>query len=243
MLLKNRKSGATESHLDLKKPTRNLVASVALAFSGAGYAMAQVSAPETNAGREVFTLSGQVVDAVGGNRILRHGGGLVEVNFRGWPERAPDGPRIMGVGDVVTVTGWLDENFIDTGSLDILGVYVADRRAFFALGEAARSDGEERRPLVVPTDTLGREGDASMAGTIVELRADGFLLQAGPAEVVVDTSPLFYNPYDDVGVQVLESGDRVHVSGTLGTNFPEQPVIHADPDGVNEIFIVAPAMR
>ena len=241
MMLGNRKRGVAESHLDLEEPTRTLVASVGLVFVSFGCAMAQVSAPETSAAREIFTLSGQIVDAVDGNLVLRHDGGRVEVNFRSWPERAPGGPRIMGVGDVVTVTGWLDENFIDTGSLEILGVYVEDRRAFFTLSEAARGDGEELRPLVVPIDTLGREGNASMTGTIVQLQANGFVLQAGPVEVVVDTSPLFYNPFDDVGVQVLESGDRVHVSGKLGIGFPEQPVIHAD--GVTDIFIIAPAVR
>ncbi|MDF0603960.1 hypothetical protein P1J78_24950 [Psychromarinibacter sp. C21-152] len=216
-----------------------LVASVALAFAGTGGLMAQTSTQQKDSVREIFTLSGQIVDDVGGNLVLRHDGGRVEVNFRSWPERAPDGPRIMSIGDGVTVTGWLDKDFIDTGSLDILGVYVEDRRAFFALGGSEPGDGDALRPLVVPTDTLGREGNASMTGIIIEMQADGFVLQAGPAEVVVDTSRLFYNPYDDVGIQVLKTGDRVHVSGTLGTGFPEQPVIHAD--GVTDIFVIAPA--
>ena len=145
----------------------------------------------------------------------------------------------MGVGDNVTVTGWLDESFLRSGSLDILGVYVEDRRAFFTLGEAAGGTGEEMRPVVVPTDTLGREGSASMTGTIVELSGEGFILRTGPAEVAVDTTSLFYNPYDDVGVQVLEAGDRVHVTGVLGTGFPEQPVINAY--GVTDIHIVGAA--
>ena len=97
----------------------------------------------------------------------------------------------MGVGDKVTVTGWLDERFMQTGSLDILGVYVADRRAFFTLGQEGRGNEAGLHPSVVPTDTLGREGSASMTGTIVELRDDGFVLRAGPADVVVDTTPLF----------------------------------------------------
>jgi hypothetical protein len=142
----------------------------------------------------------------------------------------------MGVGDNVTVTGWLDESFIRSGSLDIVGVYVEDRRAFFTLGEEGAGNGDGMHPLVVPTDTLGREGSASLTGTIVEMQDDAFVLRAGSADVVVDTTPLFYNPYDDVGVQILEVGDRVHVTGALGTGFPEQPLINAD--GVTDIHIL-----
>ena len=230
------KRGAFQARFGLENTARRMVAGVALALAGAGLAAAQDSAPKGDARREIFTLSGQIVDAVGGNLVLRHAGGIVEVNFSGWPERVPGGPRVMGVGDTVTVTGWLDESFIRSGSLDILGVYVEDRRAFFTLGEAESGNGEGMRPLVVPTDTLGREGDASMTGTIVELQDEAFVLRAGPAEVLVDTTPLFYNPYDDVGIQVLEIGDRVHVTGTLETGFPDQSVSNAD--GVTDIHIV-----
>ena len=221
------------AHCGWMRNVRIMTAGCGLALAGAGLAAAQ------DADREVFTLSGQIVDSVGSNLVLRHEGGVVEVNFSGWPERVPGGPRIMGVGDNVTVTGWLDERFMRTGSLDILGVYVADRRAFFTLGEEGGGDGAGLRPSVVPTDTLGREGSASMTGTIVEMRDEGFVLRAGPADVVVDTTPLFYDPYDDVGVQVLEVGDRVHVTGGLGTGFPERPVIEAD--GVTDIHIVGVA--
>lgn len=220
-------------HFGWMRHVRIITAGCGLALVGAGLAAAQ------EADREVFTLSGQIVDSVGRNLVLRHEGGVVEVNFSGWPERVPGGPRIMGVGDNVTVTGWLDERFMRTGSLDILGVYVEDRRAFFTLGQEGGGNEAGLRPSVVPTDTLGREGSASMTGTIVEMRDEGFVLRAGPADVVVDTTPLFYDPYDDVGIQVLEVGDRVHVAGALGTGFPEQPVIEAD--GVTDIHIVGVA--
>lgn len=225
--------GVLQAGFGWKSNFRMIVAYLGLALAGTGFAAAQEAA------REVFTLSGQIVDSVGSNLVLRHEGGVVEVNFSGWPERVPGGPRIMGVGDNVTVTGWLDERFMRSGSLDILGVYVEDRRAFFTLGEEGGGDGAGLRPSVVPTDTLGREGSASMTGTIVEMRDEGFVLRAGPADVVVDTTSLFYNPYDDVGIQVLEVGDRVHVTGALGTGFPEQPVI--DADGVTDIHIVGAA--
>ena len=225
--------GALQARFDWKSTVRVMVAGCGVALVGTGPAAAQEAA------REVFTLSGQIVDSVGSNLVLRHEGGVVEVNFSGWPERVPGGPRIMAVGDIVTVTGWLDERFMRRGSLDILGVYVEDRRSFFTLGEEASGDGAGLRPSVLPTDTLGREGSASMTGTIVEMRAEGFVLRAGPADIVVDTRPLFYDPYDDVGVQVLEVGDRVHVTGALGTGFPEQPVIEAD--GVTDIHIVGAA--
>ena len=218
---------------------RMMVAGFGLALASAVFATPQDAAPEGDATREVFTLSGQIVDSVGGNLVLRHEGGVVEVNVSGWPERVPGGPRVIGVGDTVTVTGWLDESFIRSGSLDILGVYVEDRRAFFTVGEGGSGDGEGMRPLVVPTDTLGREGSASMTGTIIEMQEDAFVLRAGPADILVDTSSLFYDPYDDVGIQVLEVGDRVHVTGALGTGFPEQPVINAD--GVTDIHILGAA--
>jgi hypothetical protein len=221
---------APRADLGWRKTIAMVVAGCGFALAGTGFAAAQ----ETD--REVFTLSGQIVDSVGSNLVLRHEGGIVEVNFSGWPERVPGGPRIMGIGDRVTVTGWLDESFFRSGSLDILGVYVEDRRAFFTLGEEGDGDDTDLQPSVVPTDTLGREGSASMTGTILELLGDGFVLRVGPADVTVDTSGLFYNPYDDVGIQVLKVGDRVHVTGALGTGFPEQPVIEAD--GVTDIHIV-----
>lgn len=95
------------------------------------------------------------------------------------------------------------------------------------------------RPLVLPTDTLGRDGDASVAGAVTELREDSFLLSAGPAEFEVDTSSMFYNPYDGIGVQKLEVGDRVLVTGALGRGFPETSLIHAG--GVTDIYVVGAA--
>ena len=84
--------GASRVDFGSEKCARIFFTGFAVALAGAGLAAAQGSASVEEPGREVFTLSGQLVDFVGGDFVLRHEGGVVEVNFSGWPERVPDGP-------------------------------------------------------------------------------------------------------------------------------------------------------
>ena len=100
-------------------------------------------------------MPGQIVDSIGRNLVLRHED---DVTSAAGPSASRAGQGSWGVGDNVTVTGWLDERFMRTGSLNILGVYVADRRAFFALGEEGGGDGAGLRPSVVPPPLSGARG-------------------------------------------------------------------------------------
>lgn len=215
-------------------------AALVICLAGVGGAVsAQEDPPASGAPVDLFTVSGQVVDSVRGDYVLQHDGGTVDVNFSGWPRELPGGGAIMGIGDIVTVTGWMDAEFVRTGSLGAVAVYVEDRRAFFSLGEAAAAEAGMLRPLILPGATLGRDGDGDLVGTIVTVQEDGFVLGSGGVEVSVDTSALFYNPFDQVGAQRLEVGDVVHVRGGLGARFAEEPVMQAE--SVTSVYVIGAA--
>jgi len=211
------------------------ITALVVGFAGVAGACAAQQGPVPDNGTGTFlTVSGQVVDALQGGYVLRHGGGVVGVNFAGWPRELPGDQAIMGIGDVVTVTGRMDPEFVRTGSLDAVAVFVEDRRAYFALGApAARSD-QRLRPMVWPGDGFGGTG---VSGTVVALGGDGFTLDAGGVEVAVDTGPLVYNPYDGVGAQQLRVDDLVHVSGDLSAEFTDTRTIRAER--VTTVFVIS----
>ena len=209
-----------------------------LVSAGSGLA-AQEDPAEPQAPGSLLSVSGQVVDMVGGHYVVRHDDGRIEVDFSGWPRDIPGDVPIVGIGDNVRVTGRMHADFVRTGTLDAIAVYVEDRHAYFSLSEHAAPGEQPAAPLVFPIDALRREGNASISGAVIALREEGFILASGGVEVSIDTSPLFYDPFDPIGIQRLQAGDLVHVSGTLGGGFPEERVMRAQ--SVTKVYIIPPA--
>jgi hypothetical protein len=192
--------------------------------------------PEASGPIEVFTIAGQVTDFYGGAFTLRHTRGVIELTFDGWPSSREAGQPIVDIGDNVTVSVEMNDAFVDGGDASVVSVYSEDSQTFSTFGLPAAGDGSATRPLVSPFDVVGDRGDATLSGTITQVLAEGFVLAAGAAEVDVDTSALFYDPYDTIGGQRLEVGDLVAVSGLIAPRFPQDAAFSAEQ--VVEVHLV-----
>ncbi len=170
---------------------------------------------------EVFTIAGQVSDFYDGAFTLRHTRGVMELTFDGWPSSRESGQPVVEIGDNVTVSVEMNEAFVDGGDASVVAVYSEDRQTFSTFGMPGAGAGSAMRPLVSPFDVVGDRGDATLSGTITRVLSEGFVLASGAAEVDVDTSALFYDPYDTIGGQRLEVGDVVAVSGLIAPGFPQ----------------------
>lgn len=190
----------------------------------------------------LFSISGQVVDDLDGYYVLRSDGGRTKIRFRGWPKDLPANPSILGIGDDVTVVGWLGPDTLTVGGiLDVMGVYVEDRRAYFALSASADDASERAAPILPPSGGFGPvNGRASLTGIISEIGDGELTLQAGDVRILVETSSLSYDPFDENGSQRLSLGDTVTVGGVLERNIKDGPRLRADR--VTSIFVIIATM-
>lgn len=170
---------------------------------------------------EVFTISGQVTDFHDGAFTLRHTRGVIEMNFDGWPSSREAGQPVIEIGDNVTVSVELSEAFVSGGDTSVVSVYSEDTRTFSTFGMPVAGAGSAVLPMVSPLDVVGDRGDSTLFGTITRVWSEGFVLESGAAEVDVDTSALFYDPFDEIGDQRLEVGDVVAISGLIAPGFPQ----------------------
>ncbi|TFL15912.1 hypothetical protein [Jannaschia formosa] len=194
---------------------------ISIGITSSPYPVAAQPLPTTVDPIEVLTVSGQVTDFYEGVFKLRHTQGVVEMTFGNWPSARETRRPYVEIGDNVTVSVEMDEMFVEGGVSSVVAIYSEDSRTFSTFGTPTAGAESAMRPLVSPFDVVGDRGDATLSGTIIEVSSEGFVLSAGAAEVDVDTSTLFYNPYDTIGGQRLEVGDLVAVSGLLNPGFPQ----------------------
>ncbi len=192
--------------------------------------------------KSLFSISGQVVDALDGYYVIRSEGGRTKIRFLGWPRDLPGDRPVLGIGDDVTAVGWLGPDTLTVGgTLDVEGVYVEDRRAYFAISEFADGASGDFAPILLPSSGFGPvDGRASITGVISEVGDGALTLRAGDVQISVETSALNYDPFDAIGSQMLSLGDTVTVGGVLERNAEDGPQLRADR--VTSIFVLSTAM-
>lgn len=212
--------------------TSRYLAALVIGGGFAGPAMAQDDGAGAGdaayAASGAISISGQIIDEDNGCHVLQSAAGQTRIGIAGWPGDRP----IFGVGDEVTEIGSLTRDFLSDRMLDIAAVYVADRRAYFVMGQK-----EPAATLVIPSlPRVADGGPALVTGTILELAANGFVLEASDAELPVETDLLKYKRYDDIGAQRLRVGDLVLVGGSLERDAEFRPTRRAET--VTSIHIV-----
>lgn len=190
----------------------------------------------------LFSISGQVVDKFEGYYVIRSDGGRSNIRFQGWPKNLPGNRPILGIGDNVTAIGWLGPDSLTVdGFLDVVGVYVEDRNAYFALSESAVSSSKSATSIFPPNLGFGPvDGRVSLIGVISEIDKSDLTVLAGGVRIPIETSSLNYNPFDNIGSQRLRLGDTVTVGGVLETNAEDGPSVRADR--VTSIFVISAVM-
>lgn len=184
-----------------------LMAAAALsALSFSTYAAAQ--APAAAYDGEWLSLSGTVKSVSGDSFVLDYGEQTipVEMDDYDWYDE-----NQLVVGDQVSVTGRMDDDFFQSRRIEASSVYVDDLHTLFY----ANADDEEDITVPIVDYDILRTGGLTLTGGVQSISGDEMVLDTGLFDYSVDTDKLYYDPFDATGLQHIAVGDRVSVSGTF----------------------------
>jgi len=174
-------------------------------------------------GAEV-AISGEVARASASTFQLDYGEGEVLVEMDDYDFDADAAP--LEDGDRVTVYGYVDTGFFETRSIEASSVWNAESNSF----HYASGADEEMDYALYAYPALEHDGAGiTMTGVISSVDGREFVLSpAVGGDVEVDTAAMNYNPLDNEGMQRLDPGDRVSVSGQLDDALFEDTELSAE---------------
>jgi len=165
-------------------------------------------------------ISGTVESVRADAFVLDYGDGVITVEMDDG-DRDADGYKLVP-GDVVNVSGMIDDDFYETTTIEAASVFVEKLGTTFY---ASPIDEEEISASyitpVIPSRLMVR-------GTVTAVNDDDFILNAGLRSVRVDVEEMPYDPLDDQGYQKIEAGDYVRVTGKMDYEFFEGRQLMAD---------------
>lgn len=196
----------------------NLILMVATAAFAATPAIAQV--PANTPDGEWLTLAGTVESVAGDDFVLDYGSNsiTVEMDDYDWYDE-----NALLEGDEVKVTGRIDDDFLQSRRLEASSVYVDSIHTRFF---ASAQDEEDFIPAV-DAPIVGDTG-VTVTGTVESVAGDEMIVDANVFDYKVDTGTLYYDPFDATGLQHVEVGDRISVTGQFDdSDFFDRPEIDA----------------
>ena len=189
----------------------------AIAFAAAP---AAAQSPANTSNGEWLSLSGTVESVSGEDFVLDYGKSdiTVEMDDYDWYNE-----NALVVGDEVTVTGRMDNDFLHSRRIEASSVYVDSIHTRFY---ASAADEEDFLPAVDGV-IVGNNG-LTVTGTIETIVGDEMTVDAAFFDYKVDVGSLYYDPFDNDGLQHLEVGDRISVTGQFDdSDFFDSPEIDA----------------
>jgi uncharacterized protein YdeI (BOF family) len=157
-----------------------------------------------------ISLSGNVVSATPHQFMLDYGAQTIPVemdNYRWYNE------NVLVPGDHVTVTGRMDDDFFQNERIEASSVYVNDLHRYFYASPADEEDGYYTYFLAL--DPITNHESVSLAGTVSSIDGEIMMLDAGLQNFRIDTGTLGYDPFDSTGLEKVDVGDHVVVSGRM----------------------------
>ncbi|HEX5793219.1 MAG TPA: DUF5666 domain-containing protein, partial [Rheinheimera sp.] len=170
-----------------------------------------------------ISLSGQVVSHTPKSFTLDYGEGTILVETDDW-DSIGDG-WALNEGDKVTVYGMIDDGFYQTKRIEAGSIYIEDLNTMVT---APSSADEEIMPDSYTYFSVPADYDLQVAGTVTSVSGREFTIDTGKRKITVDTLALGYNPLDEVGIQQIEKGDFVSVSGDLDLSIFDKSEIIAE---------------
>ncbi len=169
-----------------------------------------------------ITISGTVMSPTEQTFLLDYGGGQIIVemdDWNGWSEAMN-----LTEGHEVTVTGRVDDDLLETASIEASAVIdrVTDQHFF-----ASEADEEDLVDWFATESAAA--GQTTMRGAVksVSVEEGEFILDNGVFEVQVDIGKLDANPLDADGALQISAGDIVTVSGVVEKDLFEAREIQA----------------
>lgn len=190
---------------------RTAQAALAVLVAG-GLTVAHAAKPYTEPDDAEISLTGRVAVSSAAAFVLDYGEGIITVEMDGhdWYGEG----HLVAPGEQVTVWGDVDKDFFELRSIEAERVYVKGSSTIYHASDADEEGGSN---YFVPELNLDAADGSwmSVAGRITDLDGREFTLSIGGRSVRIDTSEMGYDPTDKVGVQRIQQGDYVVVSGWL----------------------------
>lgn len=184
------------------------VAAVVMLAAGPAYA-ADVN-PYALANNTWITLNGSVENVKPDTFTLDYGDGKITVEMDDG-DRDADAYKLIP-GDKVTVTGKVDDDFLELRTIEASSVFVENlNTTFFA--SAVDEETSEGLAAVVTTPIVMSE--AVVTGTVTGVDQHEFSIDTGMRKLNVDVASMPFNPLDDEGFLKIDVGDRVKVRGQI----------------------------
>ncbi|MGK2740454.1 NirD/YgiW/YdeI family stress tolerance protein [Tepidicaulis sp. LMO-SS28] len=205
---------------------RNRIISAGLAVSALALSAPSFAAmPEDVSDNSWITLAGTVNNVTSETFELDYGEGEITVEMDDWDFYSE--AELLEDGDVVSVQGKIDKDFLENAKLEASNVYVDNRDTFYYANPVDEEDwvGVATAPRIVTADDI--DGSAHLTGTVKNIDGREISLQTGASDIMVDTSALEYNPLDESGFQRIGEGDRISVTGTFQDSFFDNPELVA----------------
>jgi uncharacterized protein YdeI (BOF family) len=203
-----------------------IVAGILFVVASAGLSVARADEapnPYALADSTWITISG-TVDSVERDRfILDYGDGVVIVEMDDG-DRDADAYKLL-TGDEVTVAGRIDDDFLETTTIEASSVYIDSIGTTFF---ASAVDDETSERLAAAVAIPVQFSRAEIQGTVMRVSDHEFTVDAGSTDVIVDVSDMVYDPLDDEGYLKVEAGDRVKVAGDIDSDLFTGYEIDAD---------------
>ena len=193
----------------MTRETTFIATTAATLILSAGIASAQTETnPETMPNNSWASVSGIVASAGADSFQLDYGEGLITVEMDDWDWYAEAAPLLEG--DNVIVYGIIDDDMMETESIEASSVYVK------GLGSYFYANGSDEEDLVYSAVTEPKLAAAiDVTGTVEAVDGRNFTIDIGSKDLSVSTSEMTYNPLDDEGFQKVEVDDRVKVTGKM----------------------------
>lgn len=202
-----------------------IATAVATALGAAPMAAAEHHdmSPYQKADDSWITLEGTVGQVMADRFELDYGEGTIVVEMDDG-DRDADAYKLL-TGDKVTVSGLIDDDFLETTTIEASSVYVDNIGTTFF---SSAIDEETRNSVaymsVVPVDMARVE----VSGTVSDIDDDEFTVSTQSGNLTVDVEDMSFNPLDDEGYLKLTTGDRVRVFGHMDREFFDEFELDAD---------------
>ena len=183
------------------------------------------SAKYTNMSR--ITLTGEITDVQHEKFMLDYGDGVITVEMDDWDSY--DEADYFSPGERVTVFGVIDNDWYHKKTIEADSVYAYQRDTFYDANPIDEEDTTIWRVSYANTykPTIMDGTWLTVIGKVKSINGNEFMLDTGIRNLQVDTDPLGYNPFDDIGIQKIIPGDVVKVSGKLDKDLFERNEIQA----------------
>ena len=153
------------------------------------------------------SINGTVQNVTRDSFELDYGEGAVIVEMDDG-DRDADAYKLLA-GDRVTVNGMIDDDFLETTSIEASSIYVEKLDTYFY----ASSLDEEDHVVWYSSPVL--PGQVTIQGTVTAVNDEEFTVNSAARSIDVNTDELAYNPLDEEGYQKIDTGDQVRVTGRM----------------------------